>query len=302
MSQPLDPALVAMAARWKTAGVPDLYEGCLGPSGGPVSRERARNVRAFLYPPPSLPTGKVENKTIDGPHGAVPIRIVWPVAGAPIATVVFFHGGGWVLGDIDSHWAHAVRLANNTQSVVVSVDYRLAPEDQFPKGVDDAFAATQWADAHRAELGGAGKPLAVAGDSAGGNFAAVVAVLCRDAGIALKAQLLIYPAVMMLGKGTPELAYLGLNAPEVGKSPKASPLLTPTLKGVAPAIIGVGPYDFLYQDNLAYATKLKADGAEVLLRDFPTLNHGFFSFTAISKDSEAAANLLCADLKALLER
>lgn len=294
--------MVEVAARWKAAGVPDLYEGCLGPGGGPASRERARNIRAFLYPTPKLPAGKAENKTIDGPHGPIPIRIVWPVEGQPIATLVFFHGGGWVLGDIDSHWGHAVRLANNTQSVVVSVDYRLAPEDPFPKGVDDAFAATQWANTRRSELGGAGKPLAVAGDSAGGNFAAVVAVLCRDAGIALKAQLLIYPAVLLAGKGLPEQAYLGPNADAVGQDPKASPILTPTLKGVAPAIIGVGPYDFLYKDNLAYAAKLKADGAEVLLRDFPTLNHGFFSFTSISKDSEAAANLLCADLTALLER
>lgn len=301
MTQPLDPVLVEMASRWKAAGVPDLYEGCLAPSGGPVSRERGRNVRAFLYPSPALPTGKVESRTIDGPHGPVPVRIVWPVAGQPLATLAFFHGGGWVLGDIDSHWAHAVRLANQTQSVVVSVDYRLAPEHPFPQGVDDAFAATQWAHTHLAELGGAGKPLAVAGDSAGGNFAAVVAVLCRDAGIALKAQLLIYPAVLLKGKGIPEKAYLG-HDDTVGLNPKASPLLTPTLAGLAPAIIGVGPYDFLIEDNRAYAAKLRADGVELVYREFPTLNHGFFSFTAISKDSEAAANQLCADLKALLER
>jgi acetyl esterase len=302
MTQALDPVLVEMAARWKAAGVPDLYEGCMGPGGGPTSRERARNIRAFLYPTPTLATGRVENKTIDGPHGAIPIRIVWPVEGKPIATLVFFHGGGWVLGDIDSHWGHAVRLANNTQSVVVSVDYRLAPEHRFPKAVDDAFTATQWAVGQRASLGGAQAPLAVAGDSAGGNLAAAVAVLCRDSGIELKAQLLIYPAVTLLGKGLPERAYLGTDAETVGKDPRASPMLTPTLKGVAPAIIGVGPYDFLYKDNLAYAAKLKADGAEVLLRDFPTLNHGFFSFTSISKDSEAAANQLCSDLKAMLER
>jgi acetyl esterase len=302
MTQPLDPVLVDMAARWKAAGVPDLYEGCLGASGGPVSRERARNVRAFLYPPPSLPTGKVESKSIDGPHGPIPVRIAWPVAGEPIGTVAFFHGGGFVLGDIDSHWGHAVRLANRAQVVVVSVDYRLAPECRFPQGVDDCFAATRWANDNRPQLGGAANPLAVAGDSAGGNFAAAVAVLCRDGGIALKAQLLIYPATDLTRNTVPEQAYLGLNVPVVGKDPKASPLFTPTLKGVASAIVGVGLHDFLYKDNLAYVAKLKADGAEVLLRDFPTLNHGFFSFTAISKDSEEAANQLCADLKALLER
>jgi acetyl esterase len=302
----LAPELVDMARRWKEAGVPDLYLGAEGPSGGPVSRERARNIRAFLYPKPVLPTGRIDSKTIDGPHGPIPIRIYWPHSTSgdtkTIATVVFFHGGGWVLGDLDSHEAHAIRIANRTGAVVASVDYRLAPESTFPQAIDDAFAATQWAFANRASLGGTNAPVALSGDSAGGNLAAAAALLCRDAGLQLKAQLLIYPAVLLVGKPGPENIYLGSDAQKKGLDPRASPLLAPSLKGVAPAVIGVGRYDFLYQDNLAYAAKLEQDGVNVILRDFPTLNHGFFSFTAVSNDSEVASNQLCDDLKAMLER
>ncbi len=302
----LAPELVDMARRWKESGVPDLYLGAEGPSGGPVSRERARNIRAFLYPKPVLPTGRIDHKTIDGPHGPIPMRIYWPHSESgkakASATAVFFHGGGWVLGDLDSHESHAIRIANRTGAVVISVDYRLAPECTFPQAIDDAFAATQWAFANRATLGGANAPVALCGDSAGGNLAAAAALLCRDADLPLKAQLLIYPAVLLAGKPGPENLYLGPDGQTKAKDPRASPLLAPTLKGVAPAIIGVGPYDFLYKDNLAYAAKLKEDGVDVVLRDFPTLNHGFFSFTAVSKDSEAAANRLCDDLKEMLER
>ena len=302
---PLSPELVDMARRWKEAGVPDLYEGAGGPSGGPVSRERARNIRAFLYPKPVLPTGRIDHQTIAGPHGPIQIRIIWPHSAAgemkASATVVYFHGGGWILGDLDSHEAHAIRIANATSAVVVNVDYRLAPECTFPQAIDDAFTATQWAFAHRAELGGASAPVAVGGDSAGGNLAAAAAVLCRDAGLKLAAQLLIYPAVLLAGKPGPESLYLGADAEKKGLDPRASPLLTPSLAGVAPAIIGVGPYDFLYKDNLAYAAKLRADGVNVVYREFPTLNHGFFSFTAVSKDSETASDQLCADLKAMLQ-
>ena len=185
--------------------------------------------------------------------------------------------------------------------MVVNVDYRLAPEHPFPQGVDDALAAVQWASAHLATLGGAGKPLAVGGDSAGGNFAAVAALACRDSGIKLAAQLLLYPATDMTDLRDPDIrkAYFGDAAEQNSRSLKASPALA-RLEGVAPAILGVGPHDFLYQDNLAFVAKLRAAKVKVIYREFPTLNHGFFGYTGISPASAAAADQLCDDLRGLM--
>ena len=137
---------------------------------------------------------------------------------------------------------------------------------------------------------------------AGGNLAAAVALACRDEGIALAAQLLLYPATDLLRlKGMPEKAYLGEEHLEtLGRDPRASPLYA-SHAGLAPAILGVGPHDFLYGDNMAYAQALRAAGVPLTLREFPTLNHGFFSYTAISEDSLHAAQQLCADLNAHFE-
>lgn len=149
--QALDPVIVEMERRWHTSGIPGLYEG----NNGPVSRERARNIRALLYPKPQLPHGAMERLHIAGPGGELELRIIRPVSGEPTGTLVYYHGGGWVVGDVDSHEAHAIRLANRAGVVVVNVEYRLAPEHTFPAAYDDAVAAMVWANAHLAQLGGA---------------------------------------------------------------------------------------------------------------------------------------------------
>lgn len=305
---PLDPVLAEVSRRWKEAGIPDLYEGCLDPHGGPVSRERGRNVRALLYPKPQLPHGNIESAVINGQDYGVdcniPIRIVWPhasfVTGRPTNTLVYFHGGGFVVGDLDSHEAHAERLANEAACVVVNVDYRLAPEHRFPAAYDDCLAATLWAKDNISRLGGHASRLAIGGDSAGGNLAAAVALACRDQGIALAAQLLLYPATdLTLLKGMPEKAYLGEeNIKTTGLDSRASPLFAANHAGLAPAILGVGTHDFLFADNVTYANALRAAKVPLTYREFPTLNHGFFSYTAISADSLKASQMLCADLKA----
>ena len=159
-----------------------------------MSRERARIIRALLYPRPKLPTGALKQFDIPGPNGPILVETVRPFEGEPIGTLVYYHGGGFIIGDIDSHQAHAIRLANRARVVVMNVDYRLAPEYPFPRGIDDAIAAAQWANANLDRLGGARQPLAVGGDSSGGNFAAVTAIVCRDAEIKLAAQLLLYPS------------------------------------------------------------------------------------------------------------
>ncbi len=310
-SAPLAPELADIGRRWKEAGIPDLYEGCLSlPSGGEVCRERGRNVRAFFYPKPVLPTGRIENLSIDGREYGVdvhiPVRLIWPhesLCAKPRSTLVFFHGGGWVVGDMDSHEAHCIRHANEAHCVVVTVDYRLAPEHPFPAAYNDAFAATQWAYHNIARLGGDAQRFAIGGDSAGGNLAAAVALACRDAGIALAAQLLVYPATNLgVLKGTPERAYLGEDHAVRCKDWRASPYHAPSHAGLAPVILGVGIHDFLYKDNIAYLDVLRKAGVPVTYREFATLNHGFFSYTAISQDSLAAAQLLCQDLKAHFEK
>lgn len=295
--QPLDPAIADLQRKWQASGIPGLYVG----GNGPVSRERARCIRAFLYPRPTLPTGKLERFSIPGPNGEILVECVPPAEGAPIGTLVFFHGGGFIIGDIDSHQAHAIRLANRARVVVLNVDYRLAPEHPFPQGVEDALAATRWAAAHLGRLGGAGKPLAVGGDSAGGNFAAVAAICCRDEGLPLAAQLLLYPVTDMHRGSDPDIhrAYFGDRPERLAADFKASPVLA-RLQGVAPAIIGVGSHDFLHQDNVTYAAALRDAGVAVIWREYPTLNHGFFGYTSISPASTAAADELCDDLRRLL--
>lgn len=295
--QPLDPVIADMERRWRESGIPGIYAG----GNGPVSRERARNIRALLYPKPKLPTGRIERASIAGPNGPITIETIWPAEGEPLGTLVYYHGGGWIIGDIDSHQAHAIRFANRSRVVVVNVDYRLAPEYPFPHGVDDAIAAVKWAAAHLARLGGAGRPLCVGGDSAGGNFATVVALICRDSGIKLAAQVLLYPATDMTGIGDPDIrkAYFGDGFERDSRDIKASPVLA-RLEGVAPAILGVGPHDFLYQDNLAFAAALRKANVKLIYREFPTLNHGFFSYTAISPACAEAADLLCDDLRGLI--
>jgi acetyl esterase/lipase len=185
--------------------------------------------------------------------------------------------------------------------VVVNVYYRLAPEHPFPQGVDDAIAAAQWTSKNLGRLGGSAKPLTIGGDSAGGNFAAVAAIVCRDGGIKVAAQLLIYAATDLTSVGDPDIrkAYFGDGFDKNCRSIKASPVLA-RLEGAAPAIMGVGRHDFLYQDNVAFAAVLRAAKVPLIYREFPTLNHGFFSYTAISPACAAAADQLCKDLRGLL--
>ena len=296
---PLDPVIDAMERTWRDSGIPGVYAG----GNGPVSRERARNIRALLYPKPKLPAGKIERAEFAGPNGPITVEIVRPFDGESIGTLVYFHGGGFIIGDIDSHQAHAIRFANTAKVVVVNVDYRLAPEHPFPQGVDDSIAATRWADKNRDRLGGGGKPLAVGGDSSGGNFAAVSAIVCRDEGIRLAAQVLLYAVTNLSEEGNPDIrkAYFSASFERDSKSLKASPALA-RLDGVAPAIMGVGPHDFLYQDNLAFAAALRAAKVPLVFREFPTLNHGFFSFTAISPACAEASELICRDLHDRLSR
>lgn len=287
-----------------------------------VEFARAR-LKLLKVPPQMLPDLRWENHTIA--HGEVtdiPVRIYWPDSDrTPLPVVVFYHGGGFCLGDLDTHDPVARAHAVGAEAIVVSVGYRLAPEHPFPAGVDDCWAALQWVGEHAAELGGDPDNIAVAGDSAGGNLAAVTALLARDhGGPTLRFQLLWYPTVtadLSLPSYTDNAdapilnrdvidAFLSWYVPDLDISdPKKLPItMAPVnaadLSGLAPAYIATAEHDPLRDDGARYAELLRAAGVPVELSNEPALVHGFVSFAlAIPAAAEATERGLTALNKAL---
>ncbi|MBE7323864.1 alpha/beta hydrolase [Nocardioides sp. Y6] len=280
------------------------------------ARRLFRTLTVDLRDPAALPeVASVVETTVPGGEGERAARIYRPREG-DLPTVVFLHGGGWVVGDLDSHDLTARTIATLSDAVVVSVDYRLAPEHPFPAGLEDALAATRWASDHLADLGGT-PVLAVAGDSAGGNLAAVVAQELRDEGRQLAGQLLVYPATDMLadlpshtenGEGYFlerdtmhwfAANYLG-DVTDPG-DPRLSPLRG-RLAGVAPAVVVVGQFDPLRDEGLAYADALSEAGVPVTTRLFDGLIHGFVDMGRHSPAAQAAVEETCALFGDLLRR
>jgi acetyl esterase len=318
----LDPEIAQMLQAMQDNGEPPLFKDTTAVG----ARERGVQIRARYYPPVLPPVARIDELSIPGPAGDIEIRLYWP-ENPTGATVVFFHGGGWIIGDLDSHDGHARRLAATVGAVVVHVQYRLAPENPFPAGYQDAVAATEWAYDHIDELGGRLDRIAVAGDSAGGNLAAAVAIHCRDTGRPLAGQLLIYPAVDLAaglavagvesGGGNSggtdsendgfftgqddwvERQYLGDDL-SLATDPRVSPMHAVSHTDLAPAVIGIGHHDPLLDQNLAYAKVLDAAGVPTVLREYPDLIHGFFGMGGVSSSAERAADELCRDLAALL--
>ena len=266
--------------------------------GGPeASRQRFRD----LPRRPVHPELRVEDRTIDGPAGPIPVRLYWPPEPGvtPPPVVVFVHGGGWVVGDLDTYDGTARQHAVGAGAVVVSVDYRLAPEHPFPAAVDDVWAATQWAAEHAAELGGDPRRLAIAGDSAGGNLAAVVALLARDAGgPAIRFQLLWYPATtwdtslpsFTENADAPVLAVRavgGLSRWYAGhvdlKKPPATlvPARAESLTGLPQAYIAVAGHDPLRDDGVRYGELLAAAGVPVEVHNATSLVHGYLGYAGV---------------------
>ncbi|OMC16702.1 alpha/beta hydrolase [Mycobacterium colombiense] len=288
--------------------------------GVEVARSR---LRLLKVPPKMLPNLRIEDRTIaHGERTDIPVRIYWPDSDvSPLPVVVFYHGGGFCLGDLDTHDPVARTHAVGAEAIVVSVGYRLAPEYPFPAGVDDCWAALQWVAENAAELGGDPDNIAVAGDSAGGNLAAVTALLARDnGGPALRFQLLWYPTVtadLSLPAYTDNAeapilnrevidAFLSWYVPDLDiTDPTALPTtMAPAnaadLSGLAPAYIGTAEHDPLRDDGARYAELLGAAGVPVELSNEPTLVHGFVSFAlAIPAAAEATERGLTALHKAL---
>jgi acetyl esterase len=270
--------------------------------------------------PDPEPVSRIDNRTITTAQAELPVRIYWPNGyddGAPPPIVVFFHGGGWVLCDLDTHDGQCRSLTNGVGAIVVSVEYRLAPEHGFPAPLDDAYAATVWAHEHAAELGGDATRLAVAGDSAGGNLAAAVAMAARDrGGPALRAQLLVYPVI----DASFETASFRDNAegyfltgghmrwywdqyvPVVAQrsDPLASPIRAPDLSGLPRAHVVTAEFDPLRDEGEDYARALEAAGVPVTAHRYDGMFHGFFGMGAVLPAARDAMDTACASLRAAL--
>jgi acetyl esterase len=274
--------------------------------------DRAEMVAQFV-PMPEYAGVRVEDRTIFVADGAsvweIAVRVYRPATGdGPWPVVVFFHGGGFVVCTLETHDPYCRALATEAGVMVVSVDYRLAPEHKFPAGVEDCFAATEWVLAHAGELGADGSRVFVAGDSAGGTMAAVVALLLRDKGVGeLAGQILLYPVTahydpptasyleMAEGYGLTRKGMMWfwdhyLNRRDEAFDYRAAPLLAPSLRGLSRAFVVTAEYDVLRDEGQAYAKRLEEAGVDVTHVFVPGMNHGFacsmneFPFLAQSKD------------------
>ncbi len=266
--------------------------------------EVRRSARVFAGSPP--PVARVEERVVPGPAGPLAARLYVPLDdGKRRPLVVYYHGGGWVIGDLDTHDTACRHLAREADAGVLSIDYRLAPEHRFPAAVDDALAAFRWAAANAAALGFDPARVAVAGDSAGGNLAAVTAQLAgRDGGPRPAAQLLAYPVTDVSTKhpsyrlfadgfllGERDMDWFRshyLPDEATALDPRASPLLARDLGGLPPAVVLTCGFDVLRDEGEAYARRLEQAGVRVALRRSAGLIHGFCNAVSVSPASRKA--------------
>jgi acetyl esterase len=263
----------------------------------PELRQQLRTmVQLMDEPAPNL--ARIENITIPGPAGAIPGRVYDAAgSGAPARSVVaYFHGGGWVQGDLETHHGLCARLALRSGAIVVAIEYRLAPEHKFPAAVEDCFAAYRWLRSHAAEVGGDPGRIAVVGDSAGGNLSAVVSLLAASKGVPVPTcQVLLYPA-LDFALNTPShreftdghiiprdriVWYMQQYLPAGAdiNAARASPLRAPDLHGQPPALIITAGFDPLRDEGYAYAERLRGAGIDVVYHEYRGQIHAFVSLT-----------------------
>ena len=275
--------------------------------------EELREGMGLTAMPSPIELASITDRTIPGPAGEIPVRIYRPSTDAGLPVTVFFHGGGWVVGDLESH-DHCCRvIAAKADCVVVAIDYRLAPEAKFPAAIDDAWAATEWVATHGDELNVDASRLAVAGDSAGGNLAAVVANISRDhEHVEIIQQALIYPVT----DGTCDRPSMTENAEgyllsrnamdwfhehytvtvEDLSDPRYSPIFS-DLAGAPPAVVVTAGFDPLRDQGNAYAAKLVEAGVDVDHMEYAGMFHGFFSMDAGLNVALEAQDQVAAALK-----
>jgi acetyl esterase len=295
---PIDPQARQFLDQIAASGFPQLHE-------MPVPEARQAILAFAQMSASSVPVARVEDRTIPGPAGDIPVRIYTPEGRAPLPILVYLHGGGWVIGSLETHDPICRQLANGAGCVVVSVDYRLAPEHPYPAAAEDAYAAARGVHANAASLGGDPKRIAVGGDSAGGNLSAVVSLMARDrGGPPLVHQLLVYPVTDAPG---PTASYrdngrdyfLTTDMMQwfwnhyLGKDPGcrdayACPLRARDLRGLPPALVITAELDPLRDEGEAYAARLREAGVPVTLSRYDGMIHGFFGMATILDKSRAA--------------
>jgi acetyl esterase len=260
-------------------------------------RQSVRDSSITIPPAADAVVARTEDRTIDGPSGDIPIRIYWPNSEGQRPIIVYFHGGGYVVGDLDTQDMIARAFCAWSDAIVISVDYRLAPEHRFPAGIDDGFAALKWAEACGAEIGGDGSRLGLAGDSAGGNIATALALRCRDQnGPKVKALVNIYGSANAPTEATPSSIEFAdgpilraddvqwfwenyLTNPDVEQHhQEASPLRAKSLANLPPAFIATAEYDPSRDDSEAFAARLAAEGNAVVMKRYDGMVHGFASW------------------------
>jgi acetyl esterase len=312
----LDPTLQLALAGMRAIGVDGL---AMGPDAT-ISRAQIRELTPG-FAGPQVHVG-VSEVSIPGPAGLIPARHYHPKTSHPAPLVVFFHGGGWTIGDLDTHDPLCRLTCRDAEVHVLSVDYRLAPEHPAPAAVDDAYAAFRWACEHAADLGAIPDKIAVGGDSAGGNLAAVVSQLARDedpSGAQPVLQWLIYPRTdftahtrslslfadgFLLTKAHIDWCteqYLGSSGVDPA-DPRVSPLLADSLAGLPPALIATAGFDPLRDEGDGYAAALRAAGTPVDLRSMGSLTHAFASLFPLGGGSTVATTELISALRAHLSR
>ena len=249
---------------------------------------------------------RLKSGTIPTPNGDLPIRIYTPEGDGPLPVLVFFHGGGWVVGNLESHDATCRALTNAAGCITIAVDYRLAPEHKFPAAPEDCYEATKWAVLNVASLGGDPQRVAVGGDSAGGNLAAAVALMSGDRGApSLAYQLLLYPVTnhsfdtescRQNGEGylltKDSMVWFWdhyLENDEAGKNPYASPLQAKYINSPPPGLVITAEFDPLRDEGEAYAKRLQDAGCDIKISRYDGTIHGFFSFFHLDAQKKALA-------------
>ncbi|MDO9409164.1 alpha/beta hydrolase [Patulibacter sp.] len=313
---PLDPPIAALLQQMEANGA----AGGLMAAGDIVAARTLMGQMLGGLAMAEAPTGVADPTSTEIPSdaGPIPALVYRPASEGPHATLVFLHGGGFALGDAASYDGQVRAIVAGLDAVVVSVDYRLAPEHPFPAAVEDAIAATNWAGEHLAELGGREDRLAVGGDSAGGNLSAVVAQARRDAGLPLAGQLLIYPVTdpatdfpsltengegYFLTKADMtwfEQAYAGEQDIAAGLADVRASPATGDLQGLAPAVVTTAGFDPLRDDGDAYARALEAAGVTVRHLENPSLIHGWLAMAPLSPAAREARDAALTAFKDLL--
>ena len=283
-----------------------------------VEEARISSAAARIQPDPPEPVARIEDFTIPGPAGDIPVRLYSPDPDTQLPVLVYYHGGGWVIGDLDSHDPLCRTLANRANVVVLSVHYRLAPEHKYPAAADDSYAAAQWVSEHGAEIGADGSRIAVCGDSAGGNLSAVVSLMARDrGGPGLRGQVLIYPVTNLdfgtdsyrdNGDGSKGLSEDGMRwfwqhyvrTQSEGFEPYASPLRADTIADLPPALVITAEYDALRDEGELYADRLERGGVTTQLTRYDGVIHGFVGMFAAVPEGNTAVNQIAEFLKETL--